>query len=147
MAISGLHIALVAGILVALLTVARLRREHVCWAAIPLLLFYTAATGWQPSAVRATVMMTLILAAWSLKRPVNILNSLGMAAFLILLWDPQQLFRASFQLSFAVVFSLALVMPPIVERLQTCVRPDPFLPHELWPRWRRWISVAKPEKS
>jgi len=138
-AISGLHIGLVAGIFVILLRVMRVPRAWVGVVAIPLLWFYTAATGWQPSAVRATVMMTLILAAWSLKRPVNILNSLGMAAFLILLWDPQQLFRASFQLSFAVVFSLALVMPPIVERLQTGVRPDPFLPRELWPRWRRWI--------
>lgn len=138
-AISGLHIGLVAGIFVILLRVVRVPRGWVGVVAIPLLWFYTAATGWQPSAVRATVMMTLILAAWSLKRPVNILNSLGMAAFLILLWDPQQLFRASFQLSFAVVFSLALVMPPIVDRLQTRVRPDPFLPRELWPRWRRWI--------
>ncbi len=138
-AISGLHIGLVAGIFVVLLRVLRVPRAWVGVVAIPLLWFYTAATGWQPSAVRATVMMTLILAAWSLKRPVNILNSLGMAAFLILLWDPQQLFRASFQLSFAVVFSLALVMPPIVERLQAGVRPDLFLPRELWPRWRRWI--------
>ncbi len=138
-AISGLHIGLVAGIFVVLLRVLRVPRGWVGVVAIPLLWFYTAATGWQPSAVRATVMMTLILAAWSLKRPVNILNSLGMAAFLILLWDPQQLFRASFQLSFAVVFSLALVMPPIVERLQAGVRPDPFLPRELWPRWRRWV--------
>ena len=138
-AISGLHIGLVAGIFVVLLRVMRVPRGWVGVVAIPLLWFYTAATGWQPSAVRATVMMTLILAAWSLKRPVNLLNSLGMAAFLILLWDPQQLFRASFQLSFAVVFSLALVMPPIVDRLQTGVRPDPFLPRELWPRWRRWV--------
>jgi ComEC/Rec2-related protein len=138
-AISGLHIALVAGILVALLRVTRLPRSWAGGVAIPLLWFYTAATGWQPSAVRASVMMTLILGAWALKRPVNILNSLGAAAFLILLWDPQQLFRASFQLSFVVVFSLALVMPPVVEWLQVRVRPDPYLPRQLWPRWRRWI--------
>jgi len=138
-AISGLHIALVAGILVALLRIIRLPRSWAGGVAIPLLWFYTAATGWQPSAVRASVMITLILGAWALKRPVNILNSLGAAAFLILLWDPQQLFRASFQLSFVVVFSLALVMPPVVEWLQARVRPDPYLPRQLWPRWRRWI--------
>jgi len=138
-AISGLHIALVAGILVALLRVTRLSRSWAGGIAIPLLWFYTAATGWQPSAVRASVMMTLVLGAWALKRPVNILNSLGAAAFLILLWDPQQLFRASFQLSFVVVFSLALVMPPVVEWLQARVSPDPYLPRQLWPRWRRWI--------
>ena len=138
-AISGLHIALVAGILVALLRVIRLPRSWAGGVAIPLLWFYTAATGWQPSAVRASVMMTLILGAWALKRPVNILNSLGAAAFLILVWNPQELFRASFQLSFVVVFSLTLVMPPVFEWLQARVRPDPYLPRQLWPRWRRWI--------
>ncbi len=138
-AISGLHIALVAGILVMLLRVIRLPRRWAGGVAIPLLWFYTAATGWQPSAVRASVMMTLVLGAWALKRPVNILNSLGTAAFLILLWDPQELFRASFQLSFVVVFSLTLVMPPVVEWLQARIRPDPYLPHQLWPRWRHWI--------
>ena len=136
-AISGLHIAMVAGILVALLTVMRLRREHIGWVAIPLLWFYTAATGWQPSAVRATIMMTIIIFGWSLKRPVDLLNSIGAAAFLILLWDPQQLFQASFQLSFTVVFGLALVLPPLVRRLRPWVSPDPMLPRALWPWWRR----------
>lgn len=140
-AISGLHIALVAGILVALLRVMRLPKNWAGAVAIPLLWFYTAATGWQPSAVRASVMMTLILGAWALKRPVNVLNSLGAAAFLILLWDPQQLFRASFQLSFVVVFSLAIVLPHVDDWLRALIRPDPFLPRQLWSWRRRWLLV------
>jgi ComEC/Rec2-related protein len=138
-AISGLHIALVAGILVALLRVMRLPKNWAGAVAIPLLWFYTAATGWQPSAVRASVMMTLILGSWALKRPVNVLNSLGAAAFLILLWDPQQLFRASFQLSFVVVFSLAIVLPHFNDWLRALIRPDPFLPRQLWSWRRRWL--------
>ena len=140
-AISGLHIAMVAGILVALLTVFRLRREHVFWVAIPLLWFYTAATGWQPSAVRATIMMTIIIFGWSLKRPVDLLNSIGAAAFVILLWNPQQLFQASFQLSFTVVFGLALVLPSLVERLRPWVSPDPMLPRALWSWWQRGMMT------
>ena len=138
-AISGLHVALVAGILVALLRVIRMNRQWAGAVAIPLLWFYAGATGWQPSAVRATTMITLVLSAWVFKRPVNLLNSLGMAALLILLWNPQQLFRASFQLSFAVVFSLAIVVPPVVEWLHAQVRPDAYLPQQLWPRWRQWV--------
>ena len=46
---------------------------------IPMLWFYTAATGWQSSAVRASMMMTIILGGWSLKRPSNLLNSLAAA--------------------------------------------------------------------
>ncbi|MDG2212678.1 MAG: ComEC/Rec2 family competence protein, partial [Verrucomicrobiota bacterium] len=137
-AISGLHVALVAGILMALLGITRLNRQWAGVVAIPLLWFYAGATGWQPSAVRATTMITLVLSAWVFKRPVNVLNSLGMAAFLILMWNPQQLFRASFQLSFAVVFSLAVVVPPVAEWFHSQVRPDAYLPQQLWPRWRRW---------
>ena len=148
-AISGLHVALVAGIMLGLLRVCRLGRQGAAALVIPLLWFYAGATGWQPSAVRATVMMTLLLGGWVLKRPVNVLNSLGLAAFLILLWDPQQIFRASFQLSFVVVFSLACVVPPVAQWLENQARPDPYLPRLLWSRWQqglfgvsRWLLGA-----
>tara|TARA_Y100000588_G_scaffold305018_2_gene328162 strand:+ start:97 stop:2577 length:2481 start_codon:yes stop_codon:yes gene_type:complete len=142
-AISGLHIGMVAAILVGLLRVLRVRRGRVAWIAIPMLWFYAAATGWQPSAVRATIMMTLIIAGWSLNRPVDLLNSIGAAALLILAWDPRQLFQASFQLSFTVVLALALVLPPLIDRLRPWISTDPLLPRALWPRWRRaamWLA-------
>src|SRR5260221_6202756 len=107
-AISGLHIALIAGILVSLLRVLKVPRAACGLIVIPLIWAYTGVTGWQASAIRSTVMMTIIIAGWSLKRPSDLLNSLAAAAFIILLWEPQQLFQASFQLSFSVVLSLAL---------------------------------------
>ena len=110
-AISGLHIALIAGILVALLRLGRVPRGWCGWVVIPLIWAYTGVTGWQASAIRSTIMMTAIIAGWSLKRPGDLLNSLAAAALIILLWDPQQLFQASFQLSFLVVGSLALFVP------------------------------------
>jgi ComEC/Rec2-related protein len=137
-AISGLHVALIAGILVAAFRVLRVPRG-VCGAVVvPLLWFYTAVTGWQASAVRSTVMMTVIIAGWSLHRPSNLLNSLAAAGFIILLWDPQQIFQASFQLSFFVVLSLALFAPVLEKLRQRLLQPDPFLPEELRPRWQRW---------
>ncbi|MBI3882011.1 MAG: ComEC/Rec2 family competence protein, partial [Verrucomicrobia bacterium] len=139
-AISGLHIAFIAGIIVALLRVARVSRGWCGVVAIPLIWFYTAATGWQASAIRSTVMMTIIIAGWALRRPSNLLNSLGAAAFIILVWDPQQMFQASFQLSFFVVLAIALLLPPIEALLQRLLAPDPLLPPELRPRWRRWLD-------
>ena len=67
---------------------------------IPLIWAYTGVTGWQASAIRSTVMMTVIIAGWSLKRPSDLLNSLVAAGFIILVWEPQQIFQARFQLSF-----------------------------------------------
>ncbi len=139
-AISGLHIALIAGILVSLLRVLRIPRSLCGWLVIPLIWFYTAATGWQSSAIRSTIMMSVIIVGWAIKRPSDLLNSLAAAGFIILLWDPQQLFQASFQLSFFVVLSIALLMPPIERLRQRLLQPDPLLPPELRPRWRRWLD-------
>src|SRR6185503_685950 len=108
---------------------------------IPLIWFYTAATGWQPSAIRSTVMMTVIIGGWALKRPSDLLNSLAAAAFIILLWDPQQLFGASFQLSFFVVLSIALLMPPLELVRDRLLQTDPLLPEPLVPRWRQRLRV------
>ena len=137
-AISGLHIALIAGILAGLLRMCQVPRIGCGWVVIPLIWFYTAATGWQPSAIRSTVMMTIIIGGWALKRPSDLVNSLAAAAFIILLWDPQQLFGASFQLSFLVVLSIALLVPPLDAVRDRLLRIDPLLPAELLPRWRRW---------
>ncbi len=169
-AISGLHIALIAGLLVAVLKVCRVPRVWCAWIVIPLIWFYSGVTGWQASAIRSTIMMTVIIGGWSLKRPSDLLNSLAGAAFIILLWDPQQLFQAGFQLSFIVVFSLALLVPvfdsihaPMLEPsavdagsfpgrrfrdwlmtkvpVASVIFPDPLVPDEVRPRWQRWLGI------
>ena len=141
-AISGLHIALIAGMLLALFRLCALSRGWCGWVIIPLIWFYTAATEWQASAIRSTVMMTVIIAGWSLRRPSDLLNSLAAAGLAILIWDPRQLFQASFQLSFFVVLSLALFAPPLeawrrrVFALDPTGEPPP--PRRAGLAWFRW---------
>ncbi|MFM1768292.1 MAG: hypothetical protein RJA22_821 [Verrucomicrobiota bacterium] len=166
-AISGLHVALIAGILVLILRALRVPRAAAAWIIIPLLWFYTHATGAQASAIRATLMMTVVLAGDALRRPSDLLNSLSVAAFLLLLWDPRQLFQAGFQLSFSVVLCLALYPAPAhnpdpapnpaadpanESTLHRRVRSlpligrlleDPMLPPALRPRWRRWLDAPR----
>lgn len=139
-AISGLHIALIAGILVSLLRVLQVPRGVCGLVVIPLIWFYTGVTGWQASAIRSTVMMTIVIAGWSLRRPSDLLNSLAAAAFIILLWDPQQIFQASFQLSFGCVLALALFTPIFQKTAARWLEPDPLLPEDLRPRWQRWLA-------
>ncbi len=136
-AISGLHIALIAGIFVVLLRAALVPRLLCGLFVIPLIWFYTAATGWQPSAVRSTVMMTVIICGWMLGRPGNLLNSLATAGCIILVCDPQQLFQASFQLSFFVVLSIALLVPRLDQLKERLFKLDPLLPLDLRPWWQR----------
>ena len=144
-AISGLHITMIAAILVQLMRIARLPRVACGLLLIPMLWFYVAATGWQSSAVRSSVMVTIVAMGWVLKRPGDLVNSLAAAAVLILLWEPQQLFMTGFQLSFSVVFSIAMFALPLQERIQNRLQPDPLLPPELWPWSSRFVvRIATP---
>ena len=141
-AISGLHIALIAAILTALLRVIRLPRAWCGVIVIPLIWFYTGATGWQSSAIRSTIMMTIIIGGWSLRRPTDLINSLAAAGFAILLWDPQQLFQAGFQLSFFVVLSIALFMPPLEKLRDRLLALDPMLAPDVIPKWKRAVRAV-----
>ena len=142
-AIDGLRIALLSGMIVALLRALRLSRAWCGAIAVPTIWFYTAATGWEPSAIRASVMMTIVLGGWALKRPSDLLNSLAAAAFVILLWNPLQLFEASFQLSFFVMLIIAVMLPKLNELFNRLLKSDELLPDELIPRWKRsgrWLA-------
>ena len=108
---------------------------------IPLIWFYTAATGWQASAIRSTVMMSIVITGWALERPSHLINSLAAAGLIILIWDPAQLYQAGFQLSFFVVLGIALLVPPLESARARLLRPDPLLPPELRPRWKRWLDL------
>jgi competence protein ComEC len=136
-AIDGLRIALLSGMIVALLRALRLARAWCGAMAVPLIWFYTAATGWEPSAIRASVMMSIVLGGWALKRPSDLLNSLAAAAFVILVWEPRQLFEASFQLSFFVMLVIALMLPPLNEFFERLLKSDELVPDKLIPRWKK----------
>ena len=140
-AVDGLRMAILFGIFFALLRVLRLPRALVGILLIPLIWFYTELTGWPASAIRASVMLTILFVGWALKRPSDMINSLFAAALIILIWDPQQLFQAGFQLSFFVVLSIVLVLPVLDRFFQRLLRPEPLLPDELRPRWQRWLRL------
>ena len=131
--------------IVTLLRLVRISRGW-CWLiAVPAIWFYTAATGWEASAVRASVMMTIVLGGWALKRPGDLLNSLAAAALVLLLVDPRQILEASFQLSFGVMLVIALMLPPLNAFFDGLVNrwlgPDPLLAEELVPVWRKKLVV------
>lgn len=139
-AVSGLHVACIAGFILYALQWCGLSREKGGLLTVPLIWFYTLATGWQSSAIRAALMFTVIIAGRILRRPADLLNSTAAAAVLILAFQPEQLFQAGFQLSFVVVASLALFLPVVQNFLPRLVEPDPFIPRAAWPRWRLWAA-------
>jgi competence protein ComEC len=135
-AVDGLRIGLLAGICLGLLRLLQIPRE-ICGAVLlPILWFYAGLTGWPASAVRATIMVSVVIAGWALRRAGNLINSLCAAALIILIWQPDQLFQAGFQLSFLVVVCIAIIVPPVNDWLRRKLfTGDPLLPDTLQPRW------------
>jgi len=75
---------------------------------------------------------------------VDLLNSLALAAFIILVGEPRQLFEASFQLSFFVMLAISLMLPRLNELSDRWLRHDPLLPEELLSsRHRTWLWLAR----
>jgi len=141
-AVDGLRMAILFGIFFTALRWLRVPRNVCSMIILPLLWFYVEITGWPASAIRAAVMLTIVLGGWMLKRPVEVLNSLFAAALIILLWQPQQLFQAGFQLSFCVVLCIILIMPAFDSLVQRLLQFDPLLPDELRPPWQ--VFLHKP---
>ncbi|MDO8282506.1 MAG: DNA internalization-related competence protein ComEC/Rec2 [Thermodesulfovibrionia bacterium] len=77
---------------------------------MPLLVFYMLLAGAGAPAVRSFIMAFIYMLALLLGRRGQWLNSLSIAAFIILLYEPSSLFDLSFQLSFIAVLSLGIIM-------------------------------------
>ncbi len=65
---------------------------------------------------RATLMCSIYLATRLLYRERAMVNAIGAAALGLLVFDPRQLFIASFQMTFVCVFIVAAVGLPLLER-------------------------------
>lgn len=118
LSISGLHFSIIYGILYFLFSFfgnhkkARILRQAII---LPLLWFFVFLTGMGPSVIRATVMISL----WGfgnafLYKPFTV-NTVGVAAFFMLLYNPFNLYDVGFQLSFSAVMAILLINPHLVK--------------------------------
>jgi len=75
-------------------------------------------TGTTPPVVRATIMGIIIILTFLSNRSTNIFNSISIAAVIILLFSPQQIYDPGFQLSFGAVLSTAIIYPYIQSSIE-----------------------------
>lgn len=74
---------------------------------------YAFLTGLSASVLRAAVMFTFIIVARASQRQTNMFNTLAVAAFCLLCYDPYLLCDVGFQLSFLAVISIVYLQPRI----------------------------------
>ncbi|UCG81256.1 MAG: DNA internalization-related competence protein ComEC/Rec2, partial [Desulfobacterales bacterium] len=128
LAISGLHIGIVATLAFLSFRFILTRSQRVLLAAwstkgaallsmFPVL-FYGFLAGMSPATQRAVIMVTVFLMALLFERERDTINTLAVAALVILIINPTALFEISFQLSFTAVFAILYNMehlPWVVE--------------------------------
>ena len=109
LAVSGLHVGLIAGVF--FLCFSRLPAKITCTLTILAVILYACIVGFRPSVFRASMMVTLFLIGSIIDRDVDRFNLLAVAALILLLINPVQLWDIGFQLSFAAVASILYFMP------------------------------------
>ncbi len=111
-AISGMNMAIITALVFFLFKICGLPREGQFIGTILFLFFYAFLTGWSASVVRACLMSSIILGGFVFEREGEVLNSLGLAALVLLLINPKYLFDVGFQLSFGAVLAIVILYEP-----------------------------------
>jgi len=115
-AISGLHLGLIYGILLLLLKPLR-RIKKLKWLH-PLLIItclwaFSLLAGAQPSVLRSALMFSCLVVGDAVGRKSAVINTLLASAFGLLCYNPYWLWDLGFQLSYAAVLSILLYMKPV----------------------------------
>ncbi|MDR2825067.1 MAG: ComEC family competence protein [Prevotellaceae bacterium] len=123
LSVSGLHVGIIYGFLVFILSLF-LKKQR--WAnlaksliIIVFLWIYACITGLSPSVMRAAFMCSIVAFSLSFNRKSEIFNSIFLSAFVLLLINPNNLFNIGFQLSYAAVLSIVIFAVPANNLLKT----------------------------
>jgi competence protein ComEC len=112
LAISGLHLTIIAGILVSLGIRIFGRKGYVyVWMTIAAVWIYAILTGMNPPVLRSVQMISLFLAAELFGRQRSSIIALFFAAALMSGFNPKIVWDPSFQLSFTAMTGLILIFP------------------------------------
>ncbi|HNS80111.1 MAG TPA: DNA internalization-related competence protein ComEC/Rec2 [Kiritimatiellia bacterium] len=136
-AISGLHVGVMAILIIAVLKMLGISRQYWILLLGPALILYVMGTGLKASAARACIMALLYWSGPLFKRRPDGGSTLAAAAILILAADPRQIASPGFILSFSVVAGIILFYP-VFRRLYTLpLRKPRWIPGPR-PRLERW---------
>jgi len=120
--VSGMNVTILA--FVAFWTLRRLRLGDIPATLLTILLCvaYAFLTEVGAPVWRATLMCAIYLGTRLLYRDRCMINTLGTAALVLLVFDPRQLFTVSFQMTFVCVLIVAAIGMPLVERTSRLYR-------------------------
>jgi competence protein ComEC len=115
---SGAQVAFLAGALIGVARLLRLRHVWLLLLVVPSLLLYALVAGGAASIWRATVGGICVAWALLLGRDTDGLSLWSLAFLVLLIVDPLQLHDLGFQLTFAATWGLLVVAPALLPRLE-----------------------------
>ena len=118
LAVSGQNVVLVAGGALALAWLLGIPRMLGEIGALASIAAYVLAVGAQPSVIRAGVSGALVSLAWLAARPIDRWHFFLLGALVLLAWNPYTLLDPGFQLSFAAVAAIFVLVPRLVRLLE-----------------------------
>ncbi len=147
LAISGFNVGIVAALIFLVLRILPIGRKAQYVITILLLIAYAFLTGLKPPVVRATIMAAIFIASYLIEREADPVNSLALAALIILTGNPLNLFDIGFQLSFVSVLAIILyysfALDAILRLSQWFSRqPFLFLTQSMAVSLVAWLGVA-----
>jgi len=127
LAVSGQNVAYVVAGTLLVAWIAGVPRVAGQLLAILAIAAYVGAVGWQPSVARAGVVGTLACLAWLVSRPRDRWYFLILGAVVLLGWNPYSLLDPGFQLSFAAVAAIFLLVPVLERSLAVAALPKKLM--------------------
>ncbi|MGK7389856.1 MAG: ComEC/Rec2 family competence protein [Candidatus Cyclobacteriaceae bacterium M2_1C_046] len=131
LAVSGLHVGIIYGLLLLILKSFRKTKEGKLIFAILVLTtlwFYAFVTGFSPSVFRAVTMFSFIVIGQALNRKSSIYNSIAASAFILLFFNPLLIMQVGFQLSYLAVIGIVYLYPKIISLWE----PENNLVDKIW---------------
>jgi len=111
LAISGLHVGIVAGAFFLGLRLLMVRRSRAVVIVAAATVLYAVLTDARPPAIRATILVLMMCTSTYLGRPQSAFNALAAAALVVLAINPTDLFSTGVHLSFVTVAGLMWFAP------------------------------------
>src|SRR6185503_13373724 len=131
LSISGMHISIIAWALLGGSSTLKRRKAARVIFCVGILWAYAIMVGLAPPVTRATAMITIGLMGPLLFRRAASINTVALAAFIMLALKPALVADPGFQLSFIAVAAIAALALPLAEKLRRVGqwRPTSHMPH------------------
>lgn len=113
LAVSGMNVAFIPLIIYFIFKPFNSKPRFADGIAMAAIWVYAAISGLSPSVSRAAVMLSVLLGGRLLNRKADTLNSLFIAAIIILIINPLDIYNIGFMLSFAATAALLSIYKPI----------------------------------